>query len=634
MRSDERPRGSLVLLAASIALSFACASALHATVETRRVEVVIEPDRVVERETLVVRIDDEEDLERWSLYAVGLDENRELLDFDAAVIRPDGDRDTIRRRDRDRMQASGSMILHSSQSFEVIEPEGLGLGARLEIRHAVATRPYFPSDQVGLDVGDEIESLEIEVRAAPGVEGFRHRLAPAEIPGVSLEATERSVRLTGSFEPLDPPALAPSEAARELLRFAWNDDGSWKMLGRWYAGLLAGVERDPEGMRRLVAELGADQGTPRERLDRIVAFLREKVRYVAVEVGIGGYEPSAPAEVVERRWGDCKDKGLLLVELLRAAGIDAHPALIRLDAGGGIDPDFPTPLAFNHLIVAIDAAPFAAPSGDETRDEARDPSLPVAEGFVFVDATQTLGGAEYLHEGVQGQHSLVVLEDAEAGRLVRTPWRPSSDARRLDVDLVLDAAGDAAGTVRFELDGDAAAPFVAMASTTVSMEVESTVRRLLDALVPGATFGQPTWQSPAGALPRFTVEAPVTIALGSAPRLGGPGAFPSPRHLDDLAADATPAHPASVDAGVLEVRWRLGLPENAGLCPPRERADVAENDLGRVVHRVGVDAEGRVVVERIGELRRGRVEADELESLRELALAEHRAQRRRLRLGC
>src|SRR6185436_505411 len=131
---------------------------------------------------------------------------------------------------------------------------------------------------------------------------------------------------------------------------------------------------------------------PREKAEALVAFARRQVRYVAVEVGIGGYRPGSPQEVLERRWGDCKDKAFLLVDLLREAGIEAWPALLRAGAGNRMDSEFPSPNQFNHAIVAV------SPAGLGLGEEA-----PVAGGYLFLDATQTWGGLSWLQPTSQDQ---------------------------------------------------------------------------------------------------------------------------------------------------------------------------------------------------------------------------------------
>lgn len=58
-------------------------------------------------------------------------------------------------------------------------------------------------------------------------------------------------------------------------------------------------------------------------------------------------------QVLEQRFGDCKDKAVLLVSLLRALGIQAEPALVSTWAGERTSSSPPSPFAFNHAIVHL-----------------------------------------------------------------------------------------------------------------------------------------------------------------------------------------------------------------------------------------------------------------------------------------
>src|SRR5262249_25739535 len=78
---------------------------------------------------------------------------------------------------------------------------------------------------------------------------------------------------------------------------------------------------------------------------------QEQIRYLAVELGPGTHRPSPPEKVLARRYGDCKDKSLLLVAFLRSMGIEADPALTHVDEGPAMDKRLPSPFVFDHVIV-------------------------------------------------------------------------------------------------------------------------------------------------------------------------------------------------------------------------------------------------------------------------------------------
>ena len=133
-----------------------------------------------------------------------------------------------------------------------------------------------------------------------------------------------------------------------------------------------------------------------------------------------------------RRWGDCKDKSFLLIDLLREVGIEAWPVLILSEEEDRVDREFPSPYQFNHVIVAVAADDLGLAAAD-----------PVAGGYLFMDPTLPLGALSWLHPATQDQEALVVR--GGRGELVRTPIRQQSEGRRLSVDLSLSPQGEATG---------------------------------------------------------------------------------------------------------------------------------------------------------------------------------------------
>src|SRR5208282_5268181 len=61
----------------------------------------------------------------------------------------------------------------------------------------------------------------------------------------------------------------------------------------------------------------------------VLQFVQDEVRYFAIEIGASSEKPADPSAVFSRRFGDCKDKSLLFVTILRALGIEAYPVLVN-----------------------------------------------------------------------------------------------------------------------------------------------------------------------------------------------------------------------------------------------------------------------------------------------------------------
>ena len=358
----------------------------------------------------------------------------------------------------------------------------------------------------------------------------------------------------------------------------------------------------------------------RARLEALVTFVRAKIRYVAVEVGVGGYRPTPSAETLDRLWGDCKDKSVLLIDLLHQAGIEAHPALIRLDGRGRIRDDFPSPFGFNHLIVAVSVDGLELRDGD-----------PVADGFFFIDPTQTQGSAGYLHRDVQDQSALVALPTR--GRLVRIPILPDSQFIGLEVDLDVEASGAAKGQAKLRLTGDFATAWLQEVESRPPVEIEDRMRGLIRRLLPGVNVDQLHWTQDSADIPSFEVSSDVRFESliqgmdrGGSVKLDGFQWAPEPADIDQLGG-----MPVALPVATVENRFRLRLPE--GLCPPKERQEGAENSAATFSQQIRRDG-NLVEILRQTRARRSWFEGAEVTALRELAVAEHRAPKRRLRFRC
>ena len=111
-----------------------------------------------------------------------------------------------------------------------------------------------------------------------------------------------------------------------------------------------------------VARRGPSEGDP-SALERMLAsatMVRDRVRYVAVELGIGGFQPHAAAETLSNLYGDCKDKGTLLQSVLAAGGMTSYPLLVNL--GGRMSLPAESPVwVFNHLVLAAAIPKYCGP---------------------------------------------------------------------------------------------------------------------------------------------------------------------------------------------------------------------------------------------------------------------------------
>ena len=144
------------------------------------------------------------------------------------------------------------------------------------------------------------------------------------------------------------------------------------------------------------AELTAGLSTDLEKLDALYEYVATNFRYVSLSFGVGRYQPHAAAEVLHNQYGDCKDKHTLLASLSDSIGLHASAALIN--SAVALDPDFPSPSQFDHVMTRVS----------------------VGSEEVWLDATTEVAPFRLLSPGLRKKQTLVV-DPSGAARLAESP---------------------------------------------------------------------------------------------------------------------------------------------------------------------------------------------------------------------
>jgi transglutaminase-like putative cysteine protease len=84
-----------------------------------------------------------------------------------------------------------------------------------------------------------------------------------------------------------------------------------------------------------------------------IRFVQDEIRYLGFESGLNSHKPHAPLQVYQQRFGDCKDKSLLLSTLLQIKGIESYPILINTTYVDKLSEQLPSVNAFDHCVVQI-----------------------------------------------------------------------------------------------------------------------------------------------------------------------------------------------------------------------------------------------------------------------------------------
>jgi len=127
----------------------------------------------------------------------------------------------------------------------------------------------------------------------------------------------------------------------------------WPEMGAWYENLTREALRPDKNLSLRAAGLTAHAPDTVSKIRALAGFVQKEIRYVAIEIGIGGFKPHSAPSILKNGYGDCKDKATLLAALLQTQGIDSYYMLVNVERGV-VTPESPVSLfSFNHVIVAI-----------------------------------------------------------------------------------------------------------------------------------------------------------------------------------------------------------------------------------------------------------------------------------------
>jgi hypothetical protein len=174
---------------------------------------------------------------------------------------------------------------------------------------------------------------------APG----HYRWQIDRVPGIDLE----DVPMTPEFGAM---------AGRLVVRYSRDPqpsgDARWTAIGDWYTTLaMPGAQATPD-LSAKAKELVAGQTDFTAKIQSIASYMQRNIRYVGIEIGIGGLQPHSADDVFRNRYGDCKDKATLLRAMLESVGI--HSTWVLVDTRRGfVDPAIPS-IDGNHAIAAIE----------------------------------------------------------------------------------------------------------------------------------------------------------------------------------------------------------------------------------------------------------------------------------------
>jgi tetratricopeptide (TPR) repeat protein/transglutaminase-like putative cysteine protease len=213
-------------------------------------------------------------------------------------------------------------------------------------------------------------------------------------------------RLTFDFKDLTADEAVETGLPPEVPRtpyLAFSTGRSWADIAHRYSEIVDQAIRGAD-LSALIRAAGGTGASQLETMNRLLTRLGE-IRYTGVELGQGGIVPRTPAETLRRKFGDCKDKAVLLIAALRALDIPAYAALLNAgDDQQDVEQELPGFGGFNHAIVVVPGTPS-----------------------IWIDPTDRFARAGELPTDDQGRLALIASPTATG--LTRTPEAQAAENR-------------------------------------------------------------------------------------------------------------------------------------------------------------------------------------------------------------
>lgn len=292
-----------------------------------------------------ISVDFHPDYEELTLHYVRLKRDGKTVDR----LRADQVRLIQHERDMDKHLYNGEVtalfVLDDVRVGDVID-----YAYSIKGRNPVFSGKYFNSYALGWQVPVDRVAISVSTAADRHLENRSYNV---DLTGTAKLVNGRRIyswQLDGTR-----PLRGEDEIPDWYDPYPWlqiSEYGSWQEVSGWADSLYSGHNDLSEPLRQMIRAWVADSGSDSDAaIQQAVSFVQDKVRYFGVEMGANSHMPSQPGDTFSRRYGDCKDKAVLLSAILNEMGYRAHPALVSMTHNRAIADWLPSPGDFDHVIV-------------------------------------------------------------------------------------------------------------------------------------------------------------------------------------------------------------------------------------------------------------------------------------------
>lgn len=257
-----------------------------------------------------------------------------------------------RERELDRAVYTGKV------SAAIVVPD-LRIGDTLEVAYTITGQnPVFGDkflDSATWDSSAPVGRRRV-ILNAPSDRPIAYRVLGSgaeNVPAPSIRTVDGRRLLM--FEATGIPAfIGEDQVPGDVQSYRWlqfSEFADWTEVSRWAQELFR-VPADSAALRQALAAIDR-KGSDAQLVERVLQFVQNEIRYLSISLGENSHRPYSPEIVLKRRYGDCKDKSLLMSAMLRELGIQADPVLLSTTIRRGLAQFLPSPVLFDHAIVRV-----------------------------------------------------------------------------------------------------------------------------------------------------------------------------------------------------------------------------------------------------------------------------------------
>ena len=325
-----------------------------------------------------------------------------------------------------------------------------------EIEHE--DRPYILQDEWGFQDEDPLREARYTLQLPAG---WEYKAAFLNYPEVKATSTGSNQWqwVVNNVEAIRPEGDMPpwrAVAGQMIVSFFPPGGGqakgfqNWNDMALWEAGLVRGRRDSSPEIKQKVAALTASETSATRKMAVLGKFVQDDIRYVAIELGIGGWQPHAANDIFSHHFGDCKDKATLMSAMLKEVGIDSYYVVVNTRRGA-VNANTPAVNWFNHVILAI-----KLPEGTSDGDLKATLQHKTLGRLLIFDPTDEMTPFGYLRGALQANFGLLVTDSG--GELIELPKLATAmSGTRRTAKLTLTPTGTLTGDVTEVRLGDPAA---------------------------------------------------------------------------------------------------------------------------------------------------------------------------------